>query len=390
MPDNVNRQGLAYMANRAFIKEQMEDIRSGDGGKNRRRRAALREQLEPAFDDGREPARNEDSNMLGSGSSLGWPFNRRQSSAEQSTPPPSSPTWPPMSSSVSPGTVVSPSPAPNMMRSYSPQQLNVSPGPGQLHMNTQHSRAASPISLDPRLTQRASMQQTQPQQSPPQFVAPQPVPQQPLHQPCPPAPLVNRELMPPPPTPAQGYQRPGTSGGRGLPPTLAPVEGSFAKPYHLPPFNLNVKSIYRGVSQPYHNLALVIDSPNWATTAGIGVLKFGYEADWASGENIQRSGACFERVSLVKGMSGKRWLGDALVECFVGDSAGGNGMAQEGGGNDTGGVPWPAVRGGTRGDFGIGNGPEQIDEDAVRMLRKLAVPGVENVDFLEGEWTVLL
>lgn len=185
--------------------------------------------------------------------------------------------------------------------------------------------------------------------------------------------------MPPPPTPSQGYQRPVPQ---------PPREGSLDQPFRFAPFPLSVKSVYRGVSQPYHHFALVIDSPDWATTSGIGVLKFGYEPDWANGENIQRAGACFERVSMAKG-TGKRWLGDALVECFVGES---DQEVPEWLKDLQSAVDWPGGDGGTDDDFGIavGVGNEKMDEFTSRMLKKVSVIGAEYVDFMGQEWVGLV
>lgn len=171
----------------------------------------------------------------------------------------------------------------------------------------------------------------------------------------------------------------------------------MARPFNLAPFPLDVKSIYRGVSQPYHNVVLVIDAPHWATTAGIGVLRFGYEDDWAKGENIHRSGACFERVSMTQG-TGWRWLGDALVECFVGDGHDHEDipawLRNEGEAGDRDGSLWPGRDGGTDEGFGIvsgtGTGSGPMEAETVRMLRKLSVPGAETVDFVDGEWCGLV
>jgi hypothetical protein len=372
MPDDVAAKGTAYLQNRLFVKEQMDDIRNGDGGKNRRRRAVLREQLAPAFDDGSGPEGKEETTAVGPT----WSFNRIQTSRDQSVPLP----------------VLSPyhMQSPNLQ---SPQRLNLSPGQGQQATDTQHNHQTLSPARDPRLRQRGPLQQNQQQQSPGQSNAPhqpnQKIQSHPSSQGL--EPITNP--MPPPQTPAQGWQRPGPTKLR---------EGSLANPFELNPFPLHIKSMYRGVSQPYHNMVLVIDQPQRANAAGIGVLRFGYESDWAKGESIQRSGACFERVSMTKG-TGKRWLGDALVDCFTGDAS--ENVPSRSTGDDGNGsrLTWPGRDGRTDVDFGLGiermaEGSgfgfgidmEQMDEETAKMLKQLSVPGAENVDFLERDWCGLL
>ena len=87
--------------------------------------------------------------------------------------------------------------------------------------------------------------------------------------------------------------------------------------------------------------------------------------------------------------TGKRWLGDALVECFVGKGdqevpAWLKDMEAD--------VDWPGSAGGTDDDFGIGVGAgnEKMDEKTSRMLKKVSVIGAENVDFMGQEWSGLL
>jgi hypothetical protein len=262
VPENVSARQKAYAEKMSFVKAQMDDIRKGDGGRDRRRRAALREQLAPAFDDrnGSEGNRNTrpvDSNCSSNGS---------QTSAEPPVPFPTM-DWSLSSPCVSPGAIISP--------------------PANHHPN-------KPLSLNQRSQQAHTRPVSQTGQS-------------------------TTSSMPPPPSPMQGIQRP-------KPP--APKLGTVAFPYEHAPLPFLPKSVYHGLTQPYHNMALVIDSPEWTSTGTIGVLRFGYEPEWANGENIQRSGACLETASLTKG-TGRRWLGDALVECFVGNDDG-NGGLQEG------------------------------------------------------------
>lgn len=188
-----------------------------------------------------------------------------------------------------------------------------------------------------------------------------------------------------PPFPAQGCHRPNIG-----PNFSVSSPSCLAKPREtvLPP--ILPKSIYRGVAQPYHNMVLVIDNSHWATTAGIEVLKFGYEPDWAKGENIQRSGACLERVTF-SNVSGKRWLGDALVECFVGDGSGESSEWVKEWGADVDGVMlghgWPGGEGGTDEDFGIKSGtrPGDISEETTRELKKLQHLRGRHVDFMDWE-----
>ena len=81
-------------------------------------------------------------------------------------------------------------------------------------------------------------------------------------------------------------------------------------------------------------------------------------------------------------------MGDALVECFVGDGRTQEGVLEwlkEVGG---GGVGLPGGEGSTDEDFGMGMG--QVSEETARLLRGHSVPGADNVDFLEGEWCGLL
>jgi hypothetical protein len=98
-----------------------------------------------------------------------------------------------------------------------------------------------------------------------------------------------------------------------------PGEGSLSNPYKANPFSLGLKTTYRGASQPYHNVVLVIDSTHWATTAGLIVLRFGRETDWDKPEAAirQQAALSIERVSLARDTH-RRWLGDVLVECFIG------------------------------------------------------------------------
>jgi hypothetical protein len=360
MPEHVAAKGRDHLEKRKFIKEQMEDIRNGDGGKNRRRRAALRDQLQPAFDDGRGPERNKQSNAFGSG----WSFNRPQPTADQSM--------------LAYSTNNSPSQA---LGTVSPKQLSLSPGPGQQDRTAWTAHGNWSPTIDPRLAQGAwtSQNQQRPSPSPGPSKAPLQASPQGQTRSGSQAPLSSPNLMPPPPTPSQGYQRPGSQ---------LPREGSLASPFRLAPFHLSAKSIYRGVSQPYHHIVLVIDQPTWATTSGIGILKFGYEYDWAKGDKIQRAGASFERVSMTPG-TGTRWLGDALVECFVGDGdqeipAWLKDMQDD--------VNWPGSDGGTDEDFGIGVGVgnERMDDKTSRMLKKVSVLGAEHVDFVDQEWSGLL
>ena len=367
MPDHVIAKGKASLANMKFIRDQMEDIRNGDGGKNRRRRAALREQLAPAFDDGRGPDRDQSRNTFGSDRL------NRQSQASAGQTMPAACAWP--------GAAASPLVYPNKGQSPSPQQLNHLPGQNQSNTKPQAMHSISPSPLDPRLRQRAAMAQDQRQHHPRKPNAPpQEAPQRGENRKSSAAVQAGSDLMPPPLTPAQCYPRPGP-----------PRPGSVAKPFDFAPFPLLVKSIYRGITQPYHNVALVIDSSVWATTAGIGVLRFGYEPDWASRESIQRSGACLERVSMTKG-TGRRWLGDALVECFVGDGTEKIPAWLEGDGEGAG-VVWPGGEGETTDhDLGMmsGTGVGGLSGETTRMLKKLSVPGTENVDFMDREWCGLL
>lgn len=86
--------------------------------------------------------------------------------------------------------------------------------------------------------------------------------------------------------------------------------------------------------------------------------------------------------------AGKRWLGDALVDCFVGsESEQAEGVAGGGAG-----VAWPGADGGEDEDFGVsvGNGAGQMDEDVSNLLKKVSVPGAENVDFLDRGWVGLV
>ena len=382
MPEHVNTIGVAQVARLKFIKEQMEDIRNGDGGERRKRRVALKEQLGPAFDDGRGPEGTQNTHTTGSNSSL----DRMQVPAGQSRPAHRGPGSSPTSSNISPGATVSPSTVPSMRQACSPHQhLKSLPTEGQHPNVTQQKHAVSSTSLDPRLRQCTAKQQNQQQQSPRQSEpsrrairhAPNGLDSQ--HVSVPPTPMAL------PPFTARGCHRPNI--GRDF---SVSSGGCLAKPHEpvLPP--ILPKSIYRGVAQPYHNMVLAIDNPLWATTAGIGVLKFGYEPDWANGESIQRSGACFERVTLSK-TAGKRWLGDALVECFVGDGGGeAPDWVKEWGADVDGnmlGHGWPGSEGGTDEDFGIKSGtrPGDIGEETTRQLKKLQDLRGRHVDFVDWE-----
>lgn len=95
--------------------------------------------------------------------------------------------------------------------------------------------------------------------------------------------------------------------------------------------------------------------------------------------------------------TGRRWLGDVLVECFVGDgheemSAW---LKKEVEVDDKDRVVWPGGHGagGTDEGFGaVSDGSEigKAEDGTLTMLKKLSVPGAENVDFLDGEWCGLL
>lgn len=98
--------------------------------------------------------------------------------------------------------------------------------------------------------------------------------------------------------------------------------------------------------------------------------------------------------------TGKRWLGDALADCFVGDDGDGEGGPPEwvrGWGDDVDGgagerCVWPGGEGGTDEEFGIKSDgrPGDLGEETTGLLKKLQVPGAANVDFLGGEWGGLL
>ncbi|ERF72263.1 hypothetical protein EPUS_02150 [Endocarpon pusillum Z07020] len=362
MPEHVNAIGVAQAANLKFIKEQMEDIRNGDGGERRKRRVALKEQLAPGFDDGRGPERRQNTHATRSDSSL----HRIQAPVGQSRPAPRSPRSSPTSSNISPGATVSPSTVPSMEQACSPhQRLKSSPTEGQHPKVTEQKHTVSSTSLDPRLRQRAAKQQNQQPPSPRQS--------EPPHR------AMDSQCVLVPPTPMALPPFPSVSS-----------PGCLAKSHEsvLPP--ILPKSIYRGVAQPYHNMVLVIDNSLWATSAGLRVLKFGYEPDWANGENIQRSGACLERVTLSKAV-GKRWLGDALVECFVGDGSGeAPEWVKEWGADVDGdmlGHGWPGSEGGTDEDFGIKSGtrPGDISEETARELKRLQHLSGRHVDFMDWE-----
>ncbi len=388
MPELVSAVGMAQIANLKFIKEQMEDIRNQDGGKRRKHRVALKEQLAPAFDDGGGPGGTQSMKSTGSN----WAFDQVQSSLGQSRPASWDPESSPMNSNISPNAAVPPPPVPFARQACSPQQhLNSSPTKGQYPDVIQQRPTFSSTSPDPRLRQRAAMQQNQQQERPrlsePQYRATQHalngLGSQRVS--APPDPMA------PPPPPAQGCPRPSLGA-----PVSVPNSGCLTKPQEtvLPP--ILPKSIYRGVAQPYHNMVLVIDSSLWATTAGIGVLKFGYEPDWADGENIRRSGACLERVTLSKATGKRRWLGDVLVECFVGDGRDEDAeWVKEWGadvdGNMLGGG-WPGGEGVTDEDFGIQSGtmPGDISEETTRQLKQLQHLRGRHVDFMDRDWNVLL
>lgn len=283
MPEHIAVKGMKFLENRKFIMEQMEDIRRGDGGKNRRRRAALRAQLGPAFEDRRGPGMNTQQQLFPNSSlDLSHLF-----------------TMP-----------------------AQPNQQPTGPGPFNALLLATQQGAHRP---DPSSSSR----------------------------------------MPPPPTPSQGYQ--------------GPAEGSMANPHRLAPCSLSTNSIYRGISQPYHNILLAIDSPNWAGDAGISVIKFGYEPDWASGQSIKRPGATHEKASLAQG-AGKRWLGDVLVEAFVGDGTEGEGVPAWM--RDPDAVVGPHGDRSTDEELGVGAG-SGVDERTAQLLKNVSVLGAENVDFLE-------
>lgn len=106
--------------------------------------------------------------------------------------------------------------------------------------------------------------------------------------------------------------------------------------------------------------------------------------------------------------TGKRWLGDVLAECFVGGGgSGGNTGEREQvpewvkAYNEEEKVAWPLPDGGSYEDFGLGLGRgkgerdfgfgddiELMDEETVRILKNVSVPGAGSVDCLAEETAV--
>lgn len=105
---------------------------------------------------------------------------------------------------------------------------------------------------------------------------------------------------------------------------ITPTPGSSLNPAVRSVMQIRPASFFRGTTQPYHHMVLVIDSHDWETK-GVEVLKFDREKDWTVAEDVvgemDLGDFVLERVGVKEEKEerdGKRWLGEVLVEVMKG------------------------------------------------------------------------